>query len=60
MSSENGEIYIMHDECDTEGVRPKPARDAIVSVLTEGTEIETETVDELDTYLDPDALQAVV
>jgi hypothetical protein len=50
----------MHDECDAEWVRPKPARDAIVSVLTEVTEIEAETVDELDTYLDPDALRAVV
>ena len=60
MSSENGEIYIMHDEDDAEWVRPTPARDAVVSVLTEVTDLEAEAVGELDTYLDPDDLQALV
>lgn len=60
MSSENGEVYIMQDDDDEEWVSPTPAHDAVVEAVTEATDVEEEAVEELDAYLDPDDLQALL
>lgn len=60
MSSENGEVYIMQDEDDAEWVRPTPVRDAVVAALAEVTDLEADAVEELDAYLDPEDLRALL
>jgi hypothetical protein len=57
MSTE--EVYIMQDT-DDEWVQPTPAWVAISEAMTDETELETDDLDELETYLDIDELQTVL
>ena len=59
MSSEEYEVYIMQDT-DDEWVHPTPARIAIRDEVTKATDLERDDLDELDVYVDMEALDAVL
>ena len=60
MSSEDGEVYIMTGAGDEEWVSPTPARTAITDAVTEATSVADGDIDDLETYVDPADLRAVL
>lgn len=60
MSSEEHEVYIMEDEDGDEWVSPTPASVAIVEAVCDETGLDEDDLDDLDTYLDIDELDAVL
>jgi len=60
MNSENGTVYLIQGQADDEWLRPKPAEAVIMDAIVEGTVLTREDVGHIDSYVDAEALRAVV
>lgn len=63
MSSEEGTVYMIRDrggDGSDEWVSPEPASDVITDALVESTDLETDDIDALETYVDSESLRAVI
>ncbi len=60
MSFEDGEVYIMREGEEGEWVSPTPAQEAIEAAIVESTDLETDDIDDLDEYVDSEALRGVL
>jgi hypothetical protein len=60
MVSEEDAMYIMEKTEGEEWVSPTPARAAIVEAVTAQTDLDEDDLDDLDSYVDPERLRAVI
>lgn len=60
MGSDEGTVYMIRGETDSEWVSPAPAEDVIVEELVDASGLAADDVDDLATYVDIDDLATVV
>lgn len=60
MSSNDSEMYIMSPSGDEEWVSPTPAGAAVTEAVSKATGVNSEDVEDLETYVDPRDLRAVL
>jgi hypothetical protein len=60
MSSEDGEMYIMSPSGDEDWVSPTPAGAAVAEAVSEATDVSAEEIDDIEAYVDPADLRAVL
>jgi hypothetical protein len=53
-------VYIMQETEGDEWVSPTPARAAIIEAVTAGTDLDAEDLDDLESYVDPEAVRSVI
>jgi len=58
MSSER--VYIMQDDDEAEWVTPTPAGVALAEAVTASTDVDEESIDDIDAYLDRESLRALL
>ena len=58
MSSER--VYIMQDDDEAEWVTPTPAGVALAEAMTASTDVDEESIDDIDAYLDRESLRALL
>lgn len=62
MSDEEGTVYVLRDGDPDDGgwVSPEPATEVITEAVVEVTDLSVDDIDDFETYVDSDALRAVV
>jgi len=60
MGSDEGTVYMIRGESDSEWVSPAPAGEVIVETLVTSSDVAAEDIDDLSTYVDIDELATVV
>lgn len=65
MRSEEGTVYMIrggtdHRGADDEWRSPAPADEIITEAIVETTDLATDDIDDIDSYVDADALRAVI